>query len=229
MCLLGGSNSELAAFSFYATKTITTGEGGMLVTSNDDYARRASLMRLHGIQGDAWNRYRKEGSWYYEVVQPGFKMNLPDLLAALGVSQLGKADAFHARRSQIAETYQRRLAHLDELELPGSPENAQHSWHLFILRLRPELLTASKNEFIDELKKCGIGTSVHFIPLHFHPLYQQRYGYSHGEFPNAEDAYSRSISLPIFPDMTNAEVEQVITAVERCVVAHRRSVLAEVA
>jgi dTDP-4-amino-4,6-dideoxygalactose transaminase len=222
-----GADSDLAAFSFYATKTITTGEGGMLVTNNDDHARRASLMRLHGIQGDAWNRYRSEGNWYYEVVQPGFKMNLPDLLAAMGISQLRKADTFHERRCEIAEIYRRRFAVMDELELPNPSESAEHSWHLFIVRLRPELI--DRNQFIRELKTAGIGTSVHFIPLHFHPYYRDRYGYQAGDFPNAEDAYLRAVSLPIFPGMTEAEIERVVTVVEHCVLTHRRHALMEAA
>lgn len=217
-----GSGSELAAFSFYATKTITTGEGGMLVTDNDDYAHRASLMRLHGIRADAWNRYRDDGTWYYEVVEPGFKMNMPDLLAALGISQLRKANTFHQRRCEIAQTYRQQFAHLEELELPDMCELAGHSWHLFIVRLRPELLLTDRNGFVRELKKAGIGTSVHFIPLHFHPFYRERYGYKDGDFPNAEDAYSRAVSLPIFPDMSPTELQRVVAAVEQCIVPQRR-------
>jgi len=142
-----GRNSEVGAFSFYATKTITTGEGGMFVTGNEAYARRAGLMRLHGISGDAWKRYAKEGTWHYDVVEAGFKMNMPDLLAAIGLAQLRKADRFHRRRCEIASFYLNSLSHMDELEMPPLAEG--HSWHLFIVRLRPELLTLGRNQAIE--------------------------------------------------------------------------------
>jgi perosamine synthetase len=218
-----GTVSELTAFSFYATKSITTAEGGMLATDNPAYAERAAVMRLHGISGDAWKRYAKEGSWYYEVVDAGYKLNLPDVLAALGVAQLAKCDAFWRRRCEIAKQYSERLASIAEVELPpGSADSDQHSWHLFILRIRPEALEITRNDFIDELKHLGIGASVHFIPLHLHPFYQKRYGYRPGSFPNAEDAYKRCISLPIFPGMTDAEVDSVVAAIEKIVCAHRK-------
>jgi dTDP-4-amino-4,6-dideoxygalactose transaminase len=209
-----GSISDLTAFSFYATKTITTGEGGMLTTDNDDYARRASMMRLHGISGDAWKRYSKEGSWYYEVVEAGYKLNMPDVLAALGREQLKKADAFWQRRSEIAQRYAEAFSTLQEFECPpaGRAED-KHSWHLFILRLRPELLEARRSEFVSQLRSEGIGTSVHFIPLHRHPFYKANYGCRANDFPRAEDAFSRCLSLPIFPDMSEQEVERVIHAV----------------
>lgn len=213
-----GSISEVTAFSFYATKTITTGEGGMLTTNDEAYAKRASVMRLHGISGDAWKRYTSQGSWYYEIVDAGFKANMPDLLAALGRAQLKKAEAFCKRRREIADQYFRRLARIDELEMPPVGDaNVEHSWHLFILRLRPEMLTAGRNQLIQQLKEAGIGTSVHFIPLHLHPYYRDRFGYCPGDLPNAEDAFARCISLPIYPDMTDAEVDRVAGAVEHFV------------
>jgi dTDP-4-amino-4,6-dideoxygalactose transaminase len=223
-----GSISEFTAFSFYATKAITTGEGGMLATNNEDYAKRASIMRLHGIRGDAWKRYTSEGSWYYEVVDAGLKANMPDLLAAIGVAQLKKADAFHQRRQQIAETYLHRLGKMDELEMPPTGNsNKTHSWHLFILRLRPSMLEINRSEMIRQLKECGIGTSVHFIPLHLHPYYQQTFGYSKGDFPQAEDAYSRCLSLPIYPDMSTSEVDRVMGSVEGIVMKNRRRALVD--
>jgi dTDP-4-amino-4,6-dideoxygalactose transaminase len=221
-----GSISEFTAFSFYATKTITTVEGGMLVTNNEDYARRASIMRLHGISGDAWKRYTSEGSWFYEVIDAGFKSNLPDLLAAIGVAQLRKADAFHQTRREIAETYLHCLGKIDELEMPPTGNsNETHSWHLFILRLRPSMLEINRSEMIRQLKECGIGTSVHFIPLHLHPYYQRTFGYRKGDFPQAEDAYNRCLSLPIYPDMSKAEVERVVATVEHIALKARRRVL----
>ena len=211
-----GSISALTAFSFYATKTITSGEGGMLTTNNEEYAKRASIMRLHGISGDAWKRYTNEGSWYYEVIGAGFKANMPDLLAALGSAQLKKAEVFHQRRCEIANTYLQRLSKIEELELPPTANaNTIHSWHLFILRLRRELLTINRGDLIHQLKQLGIGTSVHFIPLHLQPYYGDRYGYYSGDFPHAEDAYARCVSLPIYPDMNNADVEKVSTSVEQ--------------
>lgn len=214
-----GCNSEIGAFSFYATKTITTGEGGMFVTNNEAYAQRARLMRLHGISGDAWKRYAKEGTWHYDVTDVGFKMNMPDLLAAIGQAQLQKADWFHRRRRTIASLYRVLLSSVDELEMP--PFSDGHSWHLFILRLRPALLGKDRNEFIEDLKDAGIGTSVHFIPLHLHSLYRRRYGYKRGDFPNAESAYERAISLPIYPHMSDADVEYVANTLRRMVHANR--------
>lgn len=213
-----GTISELTAFSFYATKTITTGEGGMLVTDNEEYAHRAMKMRLHGISGDAWKRYSREGSWYYEVLHAGYKLNLTDMQSALGLTQLRRADDFAEARREIAEFYMNQLSPIDELQLPPQTEMGnQHSWHLFILRLRPEVTEMSRNEFIEGLKARGIGTSVHFIPLHLHPYYQQTYGYRPGDLPNAEDAYSRCFSLPIYPDLSTEERNRVVEAVEEVV------------
>ncbi|MGE5205188.1 MAG: DegT/DnrJ/EryC1/StrS family aminotransferase [Chlamydiota bacterium] len=217
-----GGISELNAFSFYATKTLTTGEGGMLTTDNDDYAARARLMRLHGISGDAWKRYSKEGSWYYEVMAPGYKLNLPDLLAAIGLVQLAKSDEMWRRRAQIASRYNEFFSRFEELEMPPTSPDTVHAWHLFLLRIRPEKLNIGRNQFIEELKARGIGTSVHFIPLHLHPFYAEAYGHKAGDFPNAEDSYSRCLSLPIFPDMTEAEMERVMLAVGDIVEHHGR-------
>lgn len=211
-----GSISEITAFSFYATKTITTGEGGMLTTNDQAYATRASVMRLHGISGDAWKRYTNQGSWYYEIIDAGFKSNMPDLLAALGIAQLKKAEAFHLRRREIADVYLRTFSGMDELEMPPTGNvNTIHSWHLFILRLRPETLSSSRSDLIQQLKQAGIGSSVHFIPLHLHPYYRDHYGYCSGDFPHAEDAFTRCISLPIYPDMSDAEVQRVVTTVKQ--------------
>jgi dTDP-4-amino-4,6-dideoxygalactose transaminase len=218
-----GAVSDLTAFSFYATKSITTGEGGMLVTGNDAYADMARCLRLHGISGDAWKRYAREGSWYYEVLHAGFKLNLPDILGALGSAQLKKSDRFWERRTEIARQYCERFEGLDELEVPpAAGPGCEHAWHLFILRLRPEALNIGRNEFVEELKKRGIGASVHFIPLHLHSYYADTYDYRRGDFPNAEDAYSRCLSLPIYPRMNDAAVERVIRAVEQVVISHRR-------
>lgn len=196
-----GTISELTAFSFYATKTITTGEGGMLTTNDDAYAKRIAMMRLHGIgNDDAWKRYSRAGSWEYQVVEAGYKFNLPDILAAVGLAQLRKCDSFARQRRSTAELYRRKLAELDELELPPcGPRNSKHAWHLFIVRTKSDLLEISRNQFIEQLTKAGIGTSVHFIPLHRHPYYQRNFGVGPDDFPNADNAYLRAVSLPIFP------------------------------
>jgi dTDP-4-amino-4,6-dideoxygalactose transaminase len=222
-----GTCSPLTAFSFYATKNITTGEGGMLVTDNGDYAERARCMRLHGISKEGWKRYSREGTWFYEVLHAGFKLNLPDILSALGSAQLSKSDQFFERRCQIARRYSERFARNEELQLPPPvAPGSEHSWHLFLLRLRPAELRIGRNEFMEELKKLGIGTSVHFIPLHLHPYYAQTYGYKPGDFPNAEDAYSRCLSLPLYPTLSDDEVERIIRAVEQVVSTYRRTVVA---
>lgn len=222
-----GTLSELTAFSFYATKTITTAEGGMLTTDNPEYAERAAIMRLHGISGDAWKRYSKEGSWFYEVVEAGYKHNLPDLLAAVGLAQLSKCDSFWRQRREIAAFYLDKLAGYEELEMPpGTKSMNDHAWHLFILRLRPEMLELTRNGFIEELKHAGIGVSVHFIPLHLHPFYQKAYGYRAGDFANAEDAFERCVSLPIFPGMNDSQMNRVVQAIEKIVCTHRKRTLA---
>jgi perosamine synthetase len=198
----------------------------MLATDNEDYAKRASIMRLHGIRGDAWKRYTSEGSWSYEVIDAGLKANMPDLLAAIGLAQLRKADAFHQRRREIAKSYLQRLGQIDELEMPPTgSSNETHSWHLFIVRIRQSMLEINRSEMVRQLKESGIGTSVHFIPLHLHPYYRETFGYLQGDFPRAEDAYNRCLSLPIYPDMSNSEVERVMTTIEGIVIKNRRRAL----
>lgn len=217
-----GNVSELTAFSFYATKTLTTGEGGMLTTNDDDYARRIRLMRLHGIAGDAWKRYAHNGSWYYEVVEAGYKYNLTDLQAALGLVQLTKCDGLRDARAAIAERYTEAFWQIPALELPAAPSDRESSWHLYILRLNLERLKIDRNTFVNELRSRGIGTSVHFIPLNLHPFYQKAYGYRPGDCPVAEAEFARCISLPIYPTMDEAAVRQVIDAVSEVCESARR-------
>jgi len=217
-----GTISPLTAFSFYATKTITTGEGGMLTTDNEAYARRAQMMRLHGISHDAWKRYTQEGSWYYEVIEAGFKYNMTDIQAALGLCQLKRADEFHRVRCSYAALYRELLADADQVELPEVPPDVTHAWHLFIIRLRLEELRINRNEFIEELRKAGIGTSVHFIPLHLQPYYARTFGCRRGDCPNAERTYERAISLPIYPAMSVEDVERVAASVRRIAEASRK-------
>lgn len=209
-----GRISTLTAFSFYATKTLTTGEGGMITTDNDDHAARMRVMRLHGISGDAWKRYGKNGSWFYEVIEAGFKYNPTDLQSALGVVQLKKCDASNDARRRIADRYSAVFQDVDALETPVTRPDRTSAWHLYILRLHLDRLKLDRNGFIDRLKERGIGTSVHFIPLHLHPFYQRAYGYKKGDFPVAELQFERCISLPIYPSMSDADVERVIQNVE---------------
>ncbi len=221
-----GTISEMTAFSFYATKTMTTGEGGMLTTNDDAYAARARTMRLHGIGGDAWKRYSKAGSWFYEVHHAGYKLNLPDILAALGVAQLAKCDRFWQERKQVADYYLKQFSQMEEVELPPAGVGpSDHSWHLFILRLREGVLDINRDQFIEELKELGIGTSVHFIPLHRHPYYVKEYGYKNSDFPNADGSYVRAFSLPIYPGLQEAQMRQVVESVERVIVKNRKKVM----
>ena len=213
-----GTISAMTVFSFYATKTITTGEGGMITTNDDALAERMRIMRLHGISKDAWKRYTAEGSWYYEIVAPGFKYNLTDIAAAMGLHQLDKADWMLEVRKQYAKLYSKAFESIPELEIPWEgAASDQHAWHLYVLRLRPGLLNINRAKFIEELKGLGIGTSVHFIPLHLHPYYRETYGFKKGDFPVSEDLFERAISLPLYPKMTEADVQRVIEAVKTIV------------
>jgi dTDP-4-amino-4,6-dideoxygalactose transaminase len=207
-----GSFGDITCFSFYATKTITTGEGGMICTDNDEWADRCRIMSLHGISRDAWKRYTAEGNWYYEIVAPGFKYNLTDIASALGVAQLHKAEAMSARRRDIAMRYNQAFGKLDSLQVPVEGEDV-HAWHLYMLRLHPERLSIDRGRFIEELRARNIGTSVHFIPLHVHPYYRELYGYVPEDFPVAHGEYLREISLPIYSKMTDEDVQDVIRAV----------------
>jgi len=216
-----GTIGDITCFSFYATKTITTGEGGMATTQNPEWAARMRMMSLHGISHDAWKRYTKEGSWYYEVLYPGFKYNLTDIAAAIGIEQLKKCDRFWQARERTALIYQHGFADLAEIQLPTCRENAQHAWHLFVIQLNLERLKITRNEFIEALREQSIGTSVHFIPLHLHPYYRDRFGYKPEDFPNASAVFDRIVSLPIYPGMTESDVEKVIEAVTNITKANR--------
>ena len=207
-----GSLSELTAFSFYATKPVTTGEGGMVTTNSDARANRIRTMRLHGINRDTWDRTRT-GSWHYEVQDAGYKYNLTDFQAALGIVQLAKCDEAYESRRRIAERYSEAFSGLDTFDVPAILPDRQRSWHLYVLRLRLDRLRISRDRFIDELEQRGVAASVHFIPLHLHPYYQRQFGYKAGDFPQAEHEYGRCLSLPIFPGMTNEEIDSVIAAV----------------
>lgn len=205
-----GTLSTITAFSFYATKTITTGEGGIVTTDDDRLASRISLMRLHGMSQDAWKRYSAQGSWRYEVLEAGFKYNLTDIQAALGLVQLAKCDAMWRRRLAIAKRYSYGLSPVDAYRTPPVAPHVQHAWHLYVILVEPAVVRMHRDQVIEELHQRGIGTAVHFIPLHLHPYYQREWGYRPGEFPVAENYFERCISLPIYPGMTDNDVDRVI-------------------
>ena len=208
-----GTLGDATCFSFYVTKTITTGEGGMITTDRDDVADRVRLMRLHGMSRDAWKRYAKGGSWAYDIVAPGFKDNLPDLAAALGLAQLAKSDAFRARRAAIARAFDEGLEGLAAVRTPVVEDEPGHAWHLYVIQIVPEALTIDRDEFVRRLGERGIGVSVHFIPLHLHTYWRTRYGWTPGDFPGAQAAFERIVSLPIYPKMSDGDVARVVDAV----------------
>lgn len=210
--LIGTLASDITVFSFYANKTMTTGEGGMLVTRNPALAARARTMRLHGISRDAFDRFTaKVPSWYYEVVAPGFKYNLTDVAAAMGIHQLRKVEAFRARRQVIAEAFQRAFADLPLVLPADAPPGDTHSWHLYVVRLGDT--PVARDVFIERLYARGIGCSVHYIPLHLHPYWRDTFGLRAEQFPESQRAYERMVSLPIYSKMTDADVQQVIDGV----------------
>lgn len=207
-----GSLSRATAFSFYATKNLTTGEGGMLTTEDVELARRCRRLSLHGISADGWKRYRLGGKWFYEVTDMGYKYNLTDVAAAMGIVQLEKLDAFDARRREIALAYTKRLGDLPDLALPCEPGHVRHAWHLFIVGLTGAA-RVSRETFIERLTDRGVGTSVHFIPAHLHPYYAEKLGHRRGDFPRAEAAFDGAVSLPLYPAMTDDDVDYVVSAV----------------
>lgn len=212
-----GSISPATVFSFYATKNLTTAEGGMITTDDDDYTERMRIWSLHGISRDAWKRYSAEGSWYYEVSVPGFKYNLTDLQAALGLHQLARLESMTRQRAQLAARYQAGLYDLPQIELPTVRPGIRHAWHLYAIRLQPDMLTINRAQFIEQLRADGIGTSVHFIPLHRQPYYRERFDLRPSDFPVADAAYERLISLPLYTRMSEYDVDSVVEAVHHVI------------
>jgi len=211
--LIGTMGSDATVFSFYANKTMTTGEGGMLVTRNAELAKRARVMRLHGMNRDAFDRFTaKTPSWYYEIVAPGFKYNMTDIAAAMGIHQLKRIPAFQARREQIAQAYLAAFADLPLVLPPQAQAGDVHSWHLFVLRLA-DGLTMSRDEFIERMFAAGIGCSVHYIPLHLQPYWRDRYQLRAEQFPHSQRAFERMLSIPLYTAMSDADVQRVIAAV----------------
>jgi len=209
-----GTIGNVTAFSFYATKNITTAEGGMVTTNDAGLAERIRILSMHGISKDAWKRYSSKGSWFYEVLDAGYKYNMTDLQASIGIHQIKKADAMLKRRQEIAESYNEAFKDLSEVMVPVTKNYVTHAWHLYPIRLNTELLAIDRDKFIEIMHSKNIGTSVHFIPLHLHPFYRDRYNLKQGEFPNAEHAYSREVSLPVYPRMADDDVKDVIESVK---------------
>ena len=196
--------SDIACFSFYATKTLSTGEGGMATTNNYEYAKSMRINRLHGISRDAWDRYTTKGAWYYEVVDNGCKYNTTDINAAIGIVQLRKQDVLRKKRADIAKKYIDAFSSNSNIVLPFVKDDRETSWHLFVIKV------ANRDEVIEELKSRGVGCSVHFIPVHKQPYYKEKYGYIDNDYPIANRVFEHSLSLPIFPDMSDEEIEYVI-------------------
>jgi len=233
---------HFACFSFYATKNLTTAEGGML-TGSPEFIEEARIWSLHGMSRDAWKRYSAEGSWYYEVVRPGFKYNMTDIQAAIGLHQLRKLPQFQARRREIVRRYNQAFSQFEELQIPTERPEVESAWHLYVLRLNLERFSEARsrtsearipksefripnsefrNQFIEELQARNIGTSVHFIPIHLHPYYRDKYGYKPADFPVAYREYQRMVSLPLYPKMMDKDVDDVIEAVVDVVKRYRR-------
>jgi dTDP-4-amino-4,6-dideoxygalactose transaminase len=219
-----GTFGTVGAYSFYATKTITTGEGGMLVTDDAAIADRARLMSLHGISRTAWNRYAASGSWYYEIEDVGFKYNMTDMAAALGLVQLDRAAELLEARRDLARRYTARLREsrvADLIEIPTDAPDGSHAWHLYVIRLALGGLRIDRGQVIEGLKELGIGTSVHFIPLHLHPYYKRQWGYRPEDCPVATAEYERVISLPLWPGMSHDDIDRVVSGLEAILGAGR--------
>jgi len=202
-----GTIGDITCFSFYATKTLATGEGGMITTRNKEYAEKMKINRLHGISRDAWKRYTLQGNWYYEVVDNGFKYNTTDINAALGLVQLTKVEWMRDRRAHIARRYSEAFRSVSSIDVPHIKQDRETSWHLYVIRVN------NRDRLIEKLQADGIGTSVHFIPVHRHPYYRKTYGYRDEDYPVANEVFARSISLPIYPDLQDHEVEYIIEKV----------------
>lgn len=218
---IGSGPSDAVCFSFYANKNMTTGEGGLVTTPSAELAERMRILSLHGMSRDAWNRYGREGSWYYEVVECGFKYNLSDILAAVGLAQLVKLDRMTARRAEIASRYNAAFGEMEELELPPDRADSRHAWHLYPLRLRLERMDLDRARFIEEMRRQGVACSVHFIPIPLHPYYR-RVLELRDPCERALREYPRLVSLPLFSRMTDEEIERVIASVRRVVETHRK-------
>ncbi|WHZ15113.1 MAG: Aminotransferase, DegT/DnrJ/EryC1/StrS family [Nitrospira sp.] len=217
-----GSERHVVCFSFYAIKNLTTGEGGLIATADGTLAERMRLLTLHGMNRDAWKRYMGSESWFYEVLEPGYKCNMTDIQASLGIHQLKKLDGFIETRARYARLYTEVFRDIPEVETPLVHPTRTHAWHLYVIRLALERMTIDRAQFIEALRIRNIGTSVHFIPVHLHPYYQKQYRYRHGDLKQAEYLYDRIVSLPLYPGMTEDDVHDVIDSVQAVTSAYRR-------
>jgi len=217
-----GSIGDMTAFSFYASKNMTTGEGGMLTTDDDHLARQARLLIHQGLTRESWARQLEDGFWHYDVQTLGFKYNMSDVVASIGIHQLEKLPHFIESRQRVARCYQEMFRDVPEIVAPQAREEVQHAWHLFVIRLRREQLAIDRGQFINLMRERGIATSVHYIPIHYHSVYQKLFGDLRGHFPNTEAAYESVVSLPIHPGLTDAEAERVGETVIELVRRHRR-------
>jgi dTDP-4-amino-4,6-dideoxygalactose transaminase len=217
-----GSVADVTSFSFYVTKGITTGEGGMLTSRDPKLVERVGVLGLHGMSSGAWNRYSERGSWFYEIHEPGYKCNMGDIQAALGLRQLESVDDFRRRRQAIARIYDQELGDEMAVGLPAPCETGTHAWHLYPVQVDLDVLRIDRDTFIRALKDEGVGASVHFIPIHYHAYYSRRLNYEPGSFPVTERFFSRAISLPIYPSMSDSDARDVVTAVRRIAGYYRR-------
>jgi dTDP-4-amino-4,6-dideoxygalactose transaminase len=224
----GQGSSTVACFSFYANKTITTGEGGMAVTEDAGLADRMRIMSLHGLSRDAWDRYSGKGGWDYRIVAPGFKYNLTDVAAAIGLHQLKRAEEMRRAREAVAHRYRQAFEAVEEIELPPEPPDRILSWHLYPIRLRLDRLAIDRNAFIEALQSAGVGCSVHWRPLHLHPYYEETFGWRPSDLPVATAVWQRLVSLPIFPGMREGEIHYVIETVEELCKQHSKPLKAQI-
>jgi dTDP-4-amino-4,6-dideoxygalactose transaminase len=217
-----GAHSDAVAFSFYATKNLSTGEGGMVTCQDEALFHRMKILCLHGISKDAWNRYTEHGRWFYEVVDCGFKYNLSDIQSAIGIEQLRRQEEFRNIREEYARFYNDRFADLDEMEIPANSRENRHAWHLYVLKLNLPALGINRDEFVEELRERGVGASVHFIPIPLHPFYAQHAGLTSGNCPKALALYPRILSLPLYPDLSRDELEYIVSSVKGIIYKSKR-------
>jgi len=217
-----GSVADATSFSFYVTKGITTGEGGCLTSQDPELVEHIGTMSLHGMSSGAWNRYSERGSWFYEVHEPGYKYNMGDVQAALGLRQMDRVEDFRSRRAEIAGIYGRELRATPGVAVPPPSGDATHAWHLYPVTLDPDALSIDRDTFIRCLQDEGIGTSVHFIPVHYHAFYQKHLSHDRGSFPVTEAFFERAVSLPIYPSMTDDDARDVVEAIKKLLAYYKR-------
>ncbi|MFQ6041673.1 MAG: DegT/DnrJ/EryC1/StrS family aminotransferase [Candidatus Poribacteria bacterium] len=212
-----GAIADMSSFSFYATKNLTTAEGGMITTDNDDFADKIRLIRYHARDKDAWARQQSRNRWYYDVTAQGYKYNMSDIQAAIGLCQLAKIEKQYERRRILVDEYNEAFKGMPEIVIPKDIVDGKHAWHLYIIQLNIERLSITRDEFINAMFEEKVECGVHYIPLHFHKFYQQKYGYKKGDFPNAERVYERVVTLPLHPNLTEDDADYVIEAVKKVI------------